>query len=89
MGSKGFSCKTGCDKCEQISLNKKYFTVAGQLRTDLSFKERRNPHYHKPAFLENFSLLEIIGARMVSQVVPDPMHLLDEGVFKRIANIVY
>lgn len=26
---------------------------------------------------------------MVSQVVPDPMHLLDEGVFKRMAHSIF
>lgn len=42
VGTKGFQCLTGCDKCEQVSVNRKYFTVAGQLRTDQSFRDSRS-----------------------------------------------
>lgn len=89
VGSKGFNSISGCDKCDVHSVNKKYPPIIGNLRTDDSFRNRDDPIHHKPHFLNRFSLLEILGTRMVTQVVPDPMHLLDEGVFLRMLNCIF
>lgn len=53
-------------------------------RTDASFSERRDFLHHNRRFSEAKNILEKINIGMVSQFVIDPMHLIDEGVMKKI-----
>lgn len=92
-GVHGHQANLGCNKCEQLCIRvgtkKTFSTIAGELRTDESFGERRQVEHHKPQFINRLSPLENLGTRMVTQVVNDPMHLIDEGVFAKIIESIF
>lgn len=79
---------SGCHKCDQVGHKIGHRTVfwnhSGNLRTDESFKLRTDPRHHN--ILES-TLIESLEIKMVSQVVLDPMHLVDIGVMKKILVI--
>lgn len=84
----------GCNKCEQrcirtVQGKKAFLTTAGELRTDESFRDRRQVEYHKPQFIQRLSPLEVLETRMITQIVNDPMHLIDEGVFAKIIESIF
>lgn len=84
----------GCNKCEQRCIRtlegkKAFLTTSGELRTDDSFRDRRQVEYHKEDFVQRLTPLEVLGTGMVSQVVNDPMHLIDEGVFAKIMECIF
>lgn len=81
----------GCPKCDQICCHdghKMYYqTFEGELRTDASFRDRKDILHHKPEFQNTKLLLEeVIG--MVSQFVVEAMHAVDHGVTKRFFKAI-
>lgn len=82
-GTMSHSSYHGCPKCNQVCnrLDGRmlYQSVCSTLRTDESYRERRDILHHKTEFQNRYSLLEKLGVGMVSQVVFDPMHLIDLG----------
>lgn len=88
-GRIGHSSYHGCPKCDQVCTRDEennrlvYQTYAGNPRTDESFFYRDDPGHHRPEFLDRHSLLEQAGIGHISQIVIDPMHLLDIGVTKK------
>lgn len=92
-GVKSHLSLVGCNKCDQVC-DRRYGTrtyqpIRGQLRTDETFQNRTQLCHHQPEFLGNPSLLETLGTGMVSQIVNDPMHLVDEGVFARSLESIF
>lgn len=53
-------------------------------RTDSSFRDRRDILHHQIKFSDTKNIFEKINKGMVSQFVIDPMHLIDEGVVKKM-----
>lgn len=81
----------GCPKCDQVCCmdgHKLYYQYfVGELRTDESFRARRDVQHHKPQFRDQKVLLEeVIG--MVSQFVIEAMHAIDHGVTKRVFKAI-
>lgn len=72
-----------CEKCEvvgeYVDNRMTYIELDANLRTDLSFLNQEQPLHHSGR-----SLLEIIGAGLVSQFRLDSLHLVYLGVFKRL-----
>lgn len=82
----------GCGKCNQkcvqILGKRAYRTVRAEPRTDETFRDRQHLDHHRPQFRNYRTSLEIIGTGMVSQVVYDPMHLIDRGVYARMLGSI-
>lgn len=72
-----------CSKCitegDFIDNRMTYTEIKCDLRTDLTFKLRSQPEFHKFT-----SYLERLNIGMVSQVPNDPMHLVYLGVTKKL-----
>lgn len=81
----------GCPKCDQVCCNHNrrmyYQFFSGELRTDKSFRDRKDVLHHKPEFQENRLLLEDVMG-MVSQFVIEAMHAVDLGVTKRVTKSI-
>lgn len=94
-GTLSHTSNVGCGKCDQrchrtVGTNKRvYSSVRCEPRTDHTFKERLHRYHHQPEHRNNRTMLEHIGTNMVSQVVLDPMHLLDEGVYARMLKSIF
>lgn len=92
-GVLGHQSNFGCSKCHQrcvwINGKKTYLTTRGEARTDASFKDRMHMIHHQPQFQHEQTLLETLNVGMVSQVLLDPMHLLDEGVMARMLKSIF
>jgi hypothetical protein len=66
----------GCSKCCGHGVSE------GQARTNQSFREKTSPHHH-----HGVSILERLSYFDCVQDIPlDPMHLLDQGIMKRLLN---
>lgn len=87
-GTKAHNSSQGCHKCDQTGttiLNTMSFkTFSGKLRTDKSFLNREDVNHHLHQYVSQLSELEVVGIKMVSQFVLEPMHLFDLGVTKKI-----
>jgi len=69
----------GCSKCNGFGSN------IGDLRTNLSFREKLDGlHHHGPTVIEILEYLDIIAALPL-----DPMHLLDLGIIKRMLEYLF
>lgn len=92
-GVLGHQSLYGCSKCHQrcvrIEGKKTYLTVKGPPRTDDTFRNRTHLVHHQPQFRAEHTLLETLNVGMVSQVVLDPMHLMDEGVMGRMLQSIF
>lgn len=91
IGTMSHASYFGCPKCDQVCCSeghKLYYQFfVGELRTDESFRERRDIEHHKPEFRDQPLLLEqVIG--MVSQFVFEAMHAVDYGVTKRFVKAI-
>lgn len=86
LGTVYHNHKHGCQKCtiDGIYINRRMtfpFTDC-QLRTDRSFRKRREPEHHR-----NNSIIEDLPIDMIKDfVTSDSLHLLDLGVMKRLIN---
>lgn len=80
-GTVQFNGRYGCDFCEERGKfdGRMLFLEKGPLRTNDSFRQKRNPDHHKypSPFLE-------LKIDMIKQFPIDPMHCVDLGVTKRI-----
>lgn len=78
----------GCSKCDQvgkkIGKTTVYRNVVTNIRTDESFSSRIDFLHHNPLYGRTKTVLEKINIQMVSQFPIDPMHLVDEGVVKKM-----
>lgn len=76
----------GCEKCEvygeYIDNRVVFLDLDAPLRTDQSFRDRRQLRHHRG----HSSPLEDLGTGMVSQFRLDPMHLVWGGVVKRLLD---
>lgn len=92
-GVKGHQSKFGCDKCNQecvtIARKMTYLTVAGEERTDETFRNRSHIQHHQPQYLRMRSRLEESNLGMVSQFVIDDMHAIHLGVTKRMLQSIF
>lgn len=91
-----FNHKYGCQKCLGIGVydkkeHRRYFADFRQAkRTDEEFRNRRQPIHHK-----EYSILEELnnadGTPLLDMIkqfpTSDPLHLLEQGVMKRMLNI--
>lgn len=82
-GVKGHQSKFGCDKCNKecvtIASKMTYLTVAGEERTDETYRDRTHIEHHQPQYLRMRSRLEELNLGMVSQFVIDDMHAIHLG----------
>lgn len=96
LGVVYFNHKNGCQKCFGVgtydhSVRRVCFADFSQTkRTDKSFRDRLQPIHHKErSVLED--LMNIDGSPLIDMIksfpTSDPLHLLDEGVMKRMINI--
>jgi len=96
--ARAFICQTiqhngfeGCSKCTakawKIGGTTVYPTCRGEPKTDIGFKNRVYPKYHKTT-VDPVSELEKLNVGMVSQVPLDPMHLIDLGVTKKVLTLL-
>lgn len=80
----------GCSKCCQKGVRRSnrtvYSTSKSALRTDVSYKQRRDIDHHNKKYANKITVLENIGIGMVSKFPLDPMHLCDLGVMKKIIS---
>ncbi|XP_029172836.1 uncharacterized protein LOC114941846 [Nylanderia fulva] len=80
IGHNGYA---SCEKCtvwgERLDYRQTYIDLHAPLRTDESFKNQMQPRHHK-----GVSPLLQLNTKMVSQFRLEPMHLVYEGVFKRL-----
>lgn len=90
---KGHQSLYGCDKCTQkcfhIDGKMVYQTVSGRIRTDESFRNRRDVTHHQPNYVNQMSLLESLDLGMVSQFVVDDMHAVHLGVTRRFLKNLF
>lgn len=80
IGHNGYA---SCEKCtvfgERVDYRQTYIDLHAPLRTDESFKNQMQPRHHK-----GVSPLLQLNIKMISQFRLEPMHLVYEGVFKRL-----
>ena len=84
---KGPTSKDGCERCDQEGDYVGFQLFSPQLgndRTDVSFRERRDPEHHHPTN----NPLDQVQIGYVSQFPLEPMHLIDLGSFKRFTSFV-
>ncbi|KAA3678393.1 uncharacterized protein DEA37_0008940 [Paragonimus westermani] len=87
MQTKSHNGYHGCDRCVQrgayyISRRMTFPSTSSSIRTDSSFRERRQPDHH----IGTTVLLQL-SLDMVSDFPLDPMHLVFLGVMKRLVHI--
>jgi hypothetical protein len=58
------------------------------LRTDIYFNMRDDPGHHHKEFLFDNVPLELVDFGMVSNILLEPMHLLDLGIVKKILRLI-
>jgi len=84
MCTKSHTSSNGCSKCcvEGDFLNRRmsFLDINAPLRTDDDFRARKDEDYHKQESI----MLSIHGFKPVSDVVLDYMHLVCEGVVKKM-----
>jgi hypothetical protein len=93
---KSHAARQGCMNCEEPAVYNKefkkmvYSTTAGIARTDESYAARKITEQHLAEHqTPNSHVLEKINIGMVSQFPTDIMHLVDLGVSKRMAALLY
>lgn len=91
-GVMGHNAIHGCSKCDQVGetvMNRRKFSSEiTNLRTDESFRTRKDPLHHHPNFREKHSVLETFNVNMVSQFPPEPMHCTHLGVTKKMLTLI-
>ncbi|KAE8741665.1 hypothetical protein FOCC_FOCC012817 [Frankliniella occidentalis] len=83
----GHGSAHGCERCDQEGdylAFQTYQTAVGNLRTDQSFNDRRDPEHHH----QQISPLTELQTGFISMFPLDPLHLLDLGIFKRFLSFV-
>ncbi|XP_025268961.1 uncharacterized protein LOC112639390 [Camponotus floridanus] len=82
----GHNAYASCEKCtvwEERSDNRQtYVDLDAPLRTNESFKNQTQSHHHK-----GVSPLLRLNTQMISQFRLESMHLVYEGVFKRLLEV--
>lgn len=88
----GHQGSEGCQKCNQkgkkLNYRMVYSTIAGELRTDQSFIDRRDILHHSLKFRKQPTMLEKCNFKMVSQFPVEPMHLVDLGTTKKLLTLI-
>ncbi|EZA50973.1 hypothetical protein X777_10601 [Ooceraea biroi] len=83
VGHNGYA---SCEKCtvwgERFDHRQTYIDLHAPLRTDETFKNQMQPRHHR-----GVSPLLQINTKMISQFRLEPMHLVNEGVFKRLLEV--
>lgn len=82
----GHNAYASCEKCtvwgERSANRQTYVDLEAPLRTDETFKNQTQSHHHK-----GMSPLLRLNTRMISQFRLESMHLVYEGIFKRLLEV--
>lgn len=86
IGTVNFNGKHGCQKCEvsgEFRNRMSFPTLNATLRTDHSFRDRKQLEHHKDR-----SILEDLPINMIDNFpVSDALHLIEHGVMKKLLSL--